>query len=195
MNKVKHTLYWTLGIIISLFLLFWELSRENNYLNKAYPTQVFDFQNYISDFGVLHAQGNWYTTDVEGGTYTRPSMAYISCNINENICRESRTYEFLGTWIVEQFNYDIIFYAKNELKALRETSSMKDELTFNLITKEVISNQIPLKAKTGNQFEDIGNHTSISKLVDSQFITKQNLKSIVTFWDTPIFKIISIFKN
>lgn len=195
MSKAKNTLCWILGVVLFLFLFSWEMYRENNYLSKSYPTQVFDFQNYVNDYGVLQVQGNWYTTDLEGGTYTKPSLAYISCNIKEGICRESRIYEILDTWIVDQFKYNITSYAKNELKALRKTSSIKNELTFNLITKEIINNQTPLKAKTGNSLKDIGIHTSISKLVDSQFITKQNLKSLIRFWDTPIIKIISIFKS
>lgn len=186
---MKKTLFYI------LFLCIWELYRENNYLEKAYPKVVFTFDNYLNELGTLNVQGNQITKDFENGEYSSPRMSYYSCKLADKTCIESTAYQFSNIWIIDSFILDIVLYSENELIAVRETSSMKEEVRFNLKTKEALINQIMKNSKTGDKFKDISNHTTLTKLVDSTEIFQKGKDFKIDFWNTPIYKVVYTFKK
>lgn len=186
--KAKIVLF----LILGLFLLGWELARENAYITASYPITGWNFNNYLNDTGTLEIAGDWVTKGLnDKDKYTSPAFSTITCNLlNNNLyCKEIYTNQILGLVVPYEREYKTIFFNDEKiiLDRLTPAQTLKMELVINLKTEEVTYTQIPLTAKTGNIFIDAGKNHCVSILTNGKYGARSiNGKYQTNLLNTPI---------
>ena len=185
---MKKPIKIVLVIIFILFLILWELIREENYLKYKMTTTDFYFTKSANDVII---DGNYLTKAINSNdVFSHPYMTHIKCIYNQNICIENSLQDILGALVFNQFEYKINEIKNDVITAERQSEQMKFILNINLKTKETTIRQIPLQEKTGDILNDIGTTSAISSIVDSYTFMNENKKYNFDFINTPLHYIL-----
>lgn len=173
---IKKLIITTISIVFVVCLLFYEMVRERNYLEKAVPYLDW-FISFHRDYdGVYITGGSWFITsstiEKESVNFlpTLQNLSYIECSFENMVCKKVMFYYFYKGWLIKDREYEITDITNNFLVARTRYSELIIDMKNEEVFLNITSPDCKIKAK----------------LVSWDDIHKEAYKKAITLTDTPV---------